>query len=363
MISRPRLIVDEAICRSNISRMSEKAIRNGVELRPHFKTHQSHVIGEWYRDFGVTGITVSSFGMAKYFADNGWEDITVAFPCNINEIELINELASQISLRVFISNNQVAEKLASMLKSPVRVYIEIDEGGGRTGFSIHDIKSIEQSVEIIKSSSLMTFHGIYCHVGQNYSKGSREEVIVFAKSVLRNLGALKSDLTKKYGEIKLCYGDTPSCSLLDSFDGVDEISAGNFIFYDTMQVEIGSCSIDNIAVALACPVASVSSHKSEACIYGGAIHLSKDKSDQKMFGLVAKLVKDRWEVLSDVILKKVSQEHGIVELPQDELNKMKVGDILYVLPIHSCLTADCMGQYYLHDGTFIDHYAQKKHAF
>jgi len=33
---------------------------------------------------------------------------------------------------------------------------------------------------------------------------------------------------------------------------VDEIRPGNFVFYDLMQYRIGSCSVGQIAVAMAC---------------------------------------------------------------------------------------------------------------
>ena len=46
---------------------------------------------------GVTAITVSSVSMAGKFAGVGWRDITIAFPMNFSEINL---LASKITLNV-----------------------------------------------------------------------------------------------------------------------------------------------------------------------------------------------------------------------------------------------------------------------
>ena len=47
--------------------MARKAKDNGLIFRPHFKTHQSIEIGEWFRESGVNKITVSSLTMANYF--------------------------------------------------------------------------------------------------------------------------------------------------------------------------------------------------------------------------------------------------------------------------------------------------------
>ena len=73
-ISRPALLLDKEQVFSNIDKMASKAKATGVKFRPHFKTHQSAEIGNWFRDFGVTAITVSSLDMAIYFAKHGWAD-------------------------------------------------------------------------------------------------------------------------------------------------------------------------------------------------------------------------------------------------------------------------------------------------
>ncbi len=73
-IQRPTLILDKEKCLRNIKTMLDKSRKHGLIFRPHFKTHQSAVIGNWFSEFGVTSITVSSVFMAEYFADNGWKE-------------------------------------------------------------------------------------------------------------------------------------------------------------------------------------------------------------------------------------------------------------------------------------------------
>ena len=107
----PQLYVNTEIVRNNIRKMSDKAKQNNLEFRPHFKTHQSHKIGNIFRDFGVTGITVSSLKMARYFADAGWNDITVAFPINVLAADDYNELASKINLKTLAISKEAVEKL------------------------------------------------------------------------------------------------------------------------------------------------------------------------------------------------------------------------------------------------------------
>ena len=86
-IAQPTLLLDEIKCRNNISRMYEKALANNVVFRPHFKTHQSADISHWFKETGTSCITVSSVRMAIYFANHGWNNILIAFPFNILEID------------------------------------------------------------------------------------------------------------------------------------------------------------------------------------------------------------------------------------------------------------------------------------
>ena len=65
----PKLLLDKEKCLRNIEKMAMKAERNSLSFRPHCKTHQSAEIANWLRDFNIGSITVSSFHMARYFAE------------------------------------------------------------------------------------------------------------------------------------------------------------------------------------------------------------------------------------------------------------------------------------------------------
>ena len=97
-IKTPTLILNQKQAKKNLLTMAKKASKQNIRFRPHFKTHQSAQIGKWFRDAGVTQITVSSVSMAEYFAKNGWTDILIAFPDNIREIERIRALAKSVHL-------------------------------------------------------------------------------------------------------------------------------------------------------------------------------------------------------------------------------------------------------------------------
>lgn len=361
-ISKPTLLLNESICKANIKRIANKCRLLGIEFRPHFKTHQSHEIGRWFRAEGVKGITVSSLGMAEYFANDGWTDITVAIPCNIRQLEQINTLASRIDLRVLIDNEQTLDFLNQHLTSNVDVYVEVDCGGNRSGVKADHIDLIEKLAAGISSSDKMRFVGIYSHAGHTYGAKGKLNTLKISDESLRQLSTVFNELKANYNSIGFCYGDTPSCSVRNEFGSATALSPGNFVFYDVMQSEIGSCSIEDIAVSVACPIISIKKERGEVLIYGGAVHLSKDYDDVYGFGRVVAINDSGWEVIKGAKVSRLSQEHGVISMTSDQLDKLKVGDVIGILPIHSCLTAEYLGAYQSLEGKSVDHYKQKKHA-
>ena len=63
----------------------------------------------------------------------------------------------------------------------------------------------------------------------------------------------------------------------------------------------------------------------------------------KHFGQIVNFTRNGWKILENVYLKKISQEHGIIHLPKNiDKNQFSIGNIIGILPVHSCLTADLM---------------------
>ncbi len=347
----PQLILDKQKCLGNIEKMVENAQKNQLSLRPHCKTHQSAKIGHWLRGFGVSKITVSSFPMATYFAAAGWTDILVAFPFDPGQLHTLNSLAESVRISILIDNPEVLHYL-SRLERKVSFYMDIDTGYGRTGVKSFARQTIENI--IIKSLAIknLSFAGFYCHAGHSYKTADpvkREELHHRATSDLKQL---KEEFIT-YAP-KALYGDTPNCSIQNDFTGIDEITPGNFVFYDLIQNALGACQMEEIAVAMACPVVGKYPEERRLVIHGGAVHFSKETMNMKgkpVFGLMVKGIQNGWEPsVHHQYISSVSQEHGILEECGDWMKEVKIGDILHFLPVHSCLTANLMREYVTTDG-------------
>ncbi len=354
----PYLLLDVDKCLLNIESMFRKARASKVFFRPHVKSHQSIEIASWFRKRGVSGITVSSLKMAVYFSNHGWKDITIAIPAIALDANKINDLAANISLNILVESAEGIDLIGNDAKHELGVFVEIDTGYHRTGISSDDKHSINNILLKIKNSQLV-FKGFLSHFGNTYSAASRDEIVQIYKSSIDTLLALKSHFQAIFPDIQLSIGDTPSCSIINDFVEADEIRPGNFVFFDVMQWKLGSCSFDDIAVALIAPVIAKHPERDEIVIHAGAVHLSKefivDENGNKIFGLISRFSDGKWsDPIEHAFVTSLSQEHGIVKIRGHEIHSIHPGDLLAILPIHSCLTANLMRSYQTKDGKVIE---------
>ena len=329
IFSTPTLVINKAISLKNLDKMIDVANTNNLVLRPHFKTHQSIEIGTWFKEKGVTSITVSSISMAKFFSSE-WNDITIAFPLNILEIDKLNLMIRGNRVKLLIDSLSSLKILDGKLEDSIEVYLKIDVGYNRAGLKVEEKQKIKSIIEFCKTSKKISFLGFLAHFGDSYkSKNKMEIKNVFQKSIEK----IKV-LSDSFPNYHISIGDTPTSSIVKKYPGfINEIRPGNFVFYDLAQYKIGSCEIDDIAIR----------------IYGGSVHFSKDRlreNESDIFGYV--YFGEVWDVSNKIgYIKSLSQEHGIVKL-EKEID-IKIGDQLNIIPVHSCLAVDKMGKFYTQD--------------
>ena len=358
LFSKPSFLVDENKCRRNIATMIAKAKKHNLIFRPHFKTHHSIEIGRWFREMGTEKITVSSVDMARYFASDGWKDITIAFPVNWHEINKINELSSKINLNLLVESMETVRFLNQNLKNNVGIFIKIDTGYHRTGISVNNTAFISELISEIKNTPSLTLKGFLAHNGHTYKTNSIKEIEEIHLGSLRELSKLKAKFQDMKTPLIVSIGDTPGASTMDDFTGTDELRPGNFVFYDLVQEQLGSCSYGDISVVTACPVVAKHLDRKSLIIYGGGVHLSKESlkmpNSEQIFGKIVLLKEIGWsEPIQDCYLSSISQEHGVITASESFFNSINIGELIGVLPVHSCMTADLQNAYFNFEGKII----------
>lgn len=363
----PTVVIDEVRARRNIARMAGKARAANVAFRPHFKTHQSIDVGRWFAQAGIDRITVSSTAMAEHFAAAGWRDITLAFLLNPLEAPRLRDLAARLraeggSLGVTVASPE-ALRCALRLEE-VRIWLKVDAGYGRSGVRWDRAEALRDLAAEAAGAGRLA--GLLTHAGQSYAARGRDELRRIWDETLARMQAARAAVAGMPGAggLLLSVGDTPTCSTVESFAGVDEVRPGNFVFHDLMQRAIGACGESDLAAAVACPVVQIDRDGSRLVLHGGAVHLSKealaDDRHGAIYGCLGTLERtahglSAGGVLDAAPLVSLSQEHGIVQLDPgrfDELaGGLTIGDLVLVWPVHSCLSCDLHRDFLTLDGT------------
>ena len=361
-LTRATLLVDRARAEANIARFTDRAERSHVVLRPHFKTHQSAAVGEWFRTAGVDRATVSSVGQARYFADHGWRDLTLAMSANPREIADYDALAARIDLGLLADHPHTIEALDAGLHHPVRLWLEIDTGYGRTGVPWDKPARMVDLARRIAASQRLSFAGLLTHAGQSYrASDPASPASVFASTRERLLSLRGALVAAGLEPGLLSAGDTPGFTAARDWSGLDEARPGNFVFHDLMQLATRACTDRDLACAVACPVIGVYPERGEAVLHAGAVHLSReylDRGDHHEFGRLLALSDSGFGgLVPGWRLTGLSQEHGVLGADDPAaLDDVRPGDMVLVAPVHACLTCEQFGAYRTLDGRDLPRY-------
>ncbi|HLJ75457.1 MAG TPA: alanine racemase [Thermoanaerobaculia bacterium] len=348
-LQTPAFLVDRNIVEQNCTRMREKARASGVSFRPHVKTHKTIEIGRMQHGDAIGPITVSTLAEAEFFAGAGFKDITYAFPIAPEKLDRAHAIAKRIDALNLLIDSEVA--LQAIEKSGVRtpVFLKVDCGYHRAGVDPDSDGSVRLA-KAIAQSKFARLKGLLTHAGHSYdahNAGEVREVAVEERSCVtrfrEHLGM--ADLVRSVGS-------TPTMSVVDRFQDVDEVRPGNYVFFDAFQAAVGSCKREDVAVSVLATVVGSYPERGQAIIDAGALALSKDLGpthlDPKIsYGIVCDL-----EMRSlPMRLVSVSQEHGKIEAK----NPPPVGTLVRVVPNHSCLTAAMFDVYHVLDrGKLVD---------
>jgi len=334
----PQAIVDVDIAQRNIGKMIALAERDQVRLRPHFKTHQSALVAEWYSNAGITQCAVSNIEMAELFVAAGWKDVLLALPAKPFAASAYQALAEQCQLGLIGDSLELVISLDETFTCNVDFWIEVDAGYGRTGMRWDETEGLLEIVRAVRASRNLNLKGFLIHAGNSYQCRGKGEIRDLAEIVCQRLASMKSELADEFDGLEISYGDTPTCSIGCDVSDFDEIRPGNFVFYDLMQVDIGACELEQIALTIECPVIGKYSNRNEIVIHGGAVHLSKERLDDGSYGMV---LDGKQNLIGH--LTSLSQEHGIVTLEHGvEVDSFSLGQSLTIYPVHSCLAIDCL---------------------
>ena len=217
----------------------------------------------------------------------------------------------------------------------------------------------EQLAYSLANSKTLVFDGILTHAGHSYNATSKDEIIKIAEEERSVMVHFAERLRRQGINVPLIsIGSTPTMTLGNSLNGINEIRPGNYVFNDYTQAQLGVCNVSDCALSV---LASVISHQPSAPFFvtdAGALALSKDlgaihlRNDMGMGAVYEDYERKRLFAHIDLQIQTLSQEHGTVIAEQVAHVKglFNVGDKIRILEHHACLTAANFDHYYVTRG-------------
>lgn len=347
-LETPCIVIDLKKTEENIKRMQAGADRFGCRLRPHIKTHKMPLFAHMQLKHGAVGITCAKVSEAEVMADDGIDDIFIAYPMVGNaRIQRVIALAKRIGrLIVAVDSLEGADLLNCAAKQAgiiLEIRLEIDTGAMRTGIKKTAVTLAKQIKELanLNLTGIFTFKSLVYQgkpsVDKEISGIEEGDLMEQIAKDIQSAGIVLEDVSA---------GSTPTGLVVAKTGKVNEIRPGTYIFNDYMLYKEEAADLNDIAVRIYATVVSTPC-KEYAVIDGGTktfpmdIPLGNPPYYYDSYAVVAGN--------ADLKLNRMNEEHGMLTSTKGDTG-LKVGDIIEMIPIHVCTAINMQNQVWLDDG-------------
>ena len=330
-IDTPALVLDLDKLDANLTKMSDFMSGVDADLRPHIKTHKCPVLAQKQVAAGAIGVTCAKVGEAEVMAKAGIADILIAnqviSPGKIMRLlDLLN--ISDVKVAVESLENVAAlNEAAKSRKTTLKVLIEVDVGMHRCGVATGDeAVALAKKIDAMKHIELAGVMGYEGHIIFTFD---RDERVKLGTGCMEELVAVKATLEKAGFPIPIVSGGgTGTFDIASKVPGVTEVQAGSYL---TMDATYGYLNLGfEQAVTLVTTVIAV--HGDHVILDCGM------KSITSEFGMPQPVG------LDGASLGSLSEEHG--HLNMEGKTKLKVGDVVELIPTHGCTTINLHDRFY-----------------
>jgi D-serine deaminase-like pyridoxal phosphate-dependent protein len=353
-LDTPCLILDKSLLEKNCFKARKKCLELNTILRPHVKTPKSIEIAKIALDNQEGPITVSTLNEAEYFASAGFKDILYAVCIIPKKLKRLNFIQQKYSclIRMVIDSVFVAQEILNYSKlhnANFEILIEIDCGEGRSGL-FHQDQKIRDISRVFAENDQTNLIGVLTHAGHSYSTKDKNEILSISNiERAEALASIKNFSNFNKMSPVISVGSTPTMFLASNLDGISEIRAGIYMFWDLAQASRGICKIEEIAISVLASVIGHNHQRKRIIIDAGSLALSKDVSANNFmkeagYGLVCN--PDTGIPFDGLNVSEVHQEHGSIDVQTtDWFENFPIGSLVRILPNHACLTCAAHEKY------------------
>jgi D-serine deaminase-like pyridoxal phosphate-dependent protein len=352
-LDTPAAIVDIARMQRNIEAMQTRMNALGVKFRPHVKTTKCLDVVRAQIAAGAQGITVSTLKEAEQFFAAGITDILYAVgmaPAKLSRAMALRQKGCDLKI---IADNAAAAsaivKFCKDAKSTFEVWLEIDTDGHRSGIAPDDEALV--SIGRILQEGGIEVGGVMTHAGSSYELNDPEALAALAEQ--ERAGCVRAAERLRAAGVAcrtVSIGSTPTAFAAKHLEGVDEVRAGVYVFFDLVMANVGVCKTSEIALSVLTSVIGHQAEKGWVIIDAGWMAMSRDRGTSKQthdygYGLACSL---DGTPLQGCELIGANQEHGILALEHtdDLARRFPIGMKLRILPNHACATGAQYPEYH-----------------
>lgn len=348
----PCVLIDQSRVERNIDRMQSLADRHTVRLRPHAKTHKSPDLALTQMARGAVGICCAKLGEAEVFADR-IRDIRLPYPLHPSGADRVLALLDRTHLSFIVDHIDVARGWARAMRAADRevdVLVKVDVGFHRCGIDPDAAGAADFVVQVAGMRGLR-FRGLLSHAGQAYAATSEEEVSAIAGHEARVLAALRDQVVAAGVAVdEISVGATPTARFSAALPGITELRPGNYIYFDRMQVALGSATWDDCALTvLARVVARPAADR--LILDSGSKTLTSDQvrggGGAAGYGAVLESL-DSTRPDERIVIERLSEEHATVRVTSD--SPLAPGDLVRIVPNHSCVVSNLVEEAWVVSG-------------
>lgn len=347
-LDTPAALIDVARMNRNIQRMQSRMNALGVRFRPHVKTTKCLEVVRAQLAAGASGITVSTLKEAEAFFAAGIADILYAVSIGRSKLPRAMALKQQgCDLKLVVDNTLAAADVAKFCAAQgetFEVWIEVDTDGHRSGIDPEQDALLE--VGRILHDGGIKLGGVMTHAGSSYELHTPDALSALAER--ERSGCVRAAQRLRDAGFPcetVSVGSTPTALAARNLDGVSEVRAGVYVFFDLVMHNVGVCSTDDIALSVLATVIGHQPEKDWVILDAGWMAMSRDRGTSKQtrdFGYGLPCTLDGTP-LNDWILSGANQEHGILSPVQGTQGKrlaslFPIGTKLRILPNHACAT-------------------------
>lgn len=347
VLETPAALIDVERMQSNIERMQQRADALGVRLRPHVKTTKCKEVVDAQIAAGAQGITVSTLKEARFFFEIGVTDIFYAVAIVPSKLTSVLDLRREgCRLKIVTDSLAAAQAIVDYgqkHQERFEVYIEVDSDHHRSGVRSEDPSLIH--IAKLLTTGGADFRGVMTHAGESYKLDNQQALQEIAE-LERSECVLAADAIRQAGidcpEVSV--GSTPTALSALSLEGVTELRAGVYVFFDLVMHNIGVCRIDELALSVLTTVIGHQPDKGWIITDSGWMAMSRDRGTQSQncdFGY-GQMCDEKGRVIAGLLLRSANQEHGVAYFDCEEIvdvvSQFPIGTRLRVLPNHACAT-------------------------